>query len=82
MCELFFVSVLLEISEDEAVYCSFDASGRMFRGGRDVEVQVHLFLVCLGDYSTIFNGETHVKKVNRSQGNKHCDIPFHHPKKC
>jgi hypothetical protein len=31
-------SVLLKISEDEAEYCSFGEAGRMFRGGRDVEM--------------------------------------------
>ena len=72
------VRVLLELSEDEAGYCSFDTSGRMLRDGSDTELNVHFFLVSLGEDSTIFNGESHVKKVNRSRGDNLCDIPFQH----
>jgi hypothetical protein len=74
------VSVLLEVSKDEADYYSFDTAGRICIGGRDVEAQVHFFLVSIGDYSTIFNGQCHVRKVNRSRGKNLCDIPFHHSK--
>ena len=36
--EVFLISGLLGISEDEAEYPSFDAAGRMSRGRRDVEM--------------------------------------------
>ena len=52
----------------------------MFRDGKDVEVQVCFFLVSIGDYSAIFDGEIHVKKVKISRGNNLCDIPFRHSK--
>jgi hypothetical protein len=71
---------LLEIPEDEADYCSLDTVGRMFRVGRDVKMQIYLFLKSFGYYFTIANGEICDKDVNRSRKNDLCDIPLQHSK--
>ena len=67
--EVFLVCILFEIPEDEAEYYSLGAARRMFRGGRNVNMQIHLFLERLGYYSAIFNGESRAKEVNRYGGN-------------
>ena len=36
--EVFLVGILFKIAEDEAEDGSLDAAGRVFRGGRDVEM--------------------------------------------
>ena len=43
-------------------------------------MNINFFLVCLGDKSTIFNGESCVKEVNKSKGNDIRDIPLQHSK--
>ena len=62
-CEVFLTSILFKVPDDKAENWSLYAAGRIFGRRGDVKIQIHFFLVSLGDYSITFNGESHITEV-------------------